>query len=337
MIMAKKTVNNVKLGVFVLAGLLFLVVLLFLIGRNKNLFGSIYVLKSRFSNVQGLVAGNNVRFAGIQVGTVKSIDIISDTVVEVSMHINTNMKDVIKSNALVTIGTDGIVGNKVVNIVSGSGPSSPAPAESLLSARETVSAEDMLNTLGKSNQDLSVITEELKRTIQRINNSKALWDVLNSESLYPDLKASLENIRQSTAGLEKITAQVNTVVQQVKSGEGTVGKLLYDTAIAYNLEETSRKLDAVVLSADNMVKDLDTIISGIDKKINSADGPVNTLLTDRQMTSDMRNALKNAEQGARRFNESMEALQHNFLLRGFFRKQERRRQREAKDSAASTY
>ncbi|RYF88148.1 MAG: hypothetical protein EOO00_11610 [Chitinophagaceae bacterium] len=228
-----------------------------------------------------------------------------------------------------------LLGNKVVNIVSGSGVANAAAPESLLTARETISAEDLLNTLGKSNQDLSVITNEFKNTIQRINNSKALWDVLNSESLYPDLRSSLENIRRSTSGLEKITAQVHSVVQQVIRGDGTVGRLLYDTTLVYNLEETSRKLDAVVISADDMVKNLDKVISGIDEKVNSTEGPVNTLLTDRQMTKDMRSALQNAEQGAQRFNESMEALQHNFLLRGFFRKQERRRQRAARDSVAS--
>ena len=80
--MAKQSLNYVKLGVFVLAGLLFLVALLYLIGRNKNMFGSTYLLKSRFNNVQGLSEGSNVRYAGIQVGTVKSITILSDTAVD---------------------------------------------------------------------------------------------------------------------------------------------------------------------------------------------------------------------------------------------------------------
>lgn len=333
--MAKRAVNNVKLGVFVLSGLLFLVVLLFLIGRNKNMFGSTYVLKARFSNVQGLVEGNNVRFAGIQVGTVKRIAILSDTVVEVAMHINTNMKEVIKSDAMVSIGTDGIVGNKVVNIVSGSGGATPAAPESVLRARESVSAEDMLNTLSKSNYDLAIITDELKTTIQRINNSKALWDVLNSESLYPDITSSLHNIRNSAAGLERLIVQLNAVAQQVKSGEGTVGRLIYDTTIAGNLEESSRQLKDVAASADEMVKHLDKVIAGIDEKINTGEGPVNKLLSDRKMSEEIRLSLENVEQGTRRFNESMEALQHNFLLRGYFRKQERKKQRAARDSAAN--
>ena len=74
--MAKQGINNVKLGAFVLAGLLFLVLLLYMIGKNRNLFGATYLLKAKFENVQGLVTGNNVRFAGIEAGTVKKIIIL---------------------------------------------------------------------------------------------------------------------------------------------------------------------------------------------------------------------------------------------------------------------
>ena len=116
--MINRTLNNIKLGVFVLSGLLFLILLLYMIGKNKNLFGSNYTIKARFENIQGLKPGNNVRFAGIDVGTVDKINIINDTVIEVEMLINNKIKNIIKKNALVSIGTDGLVGNKVVNIIS---------------------------------------------------------------------------------------------------------------------------------------------------------------------------------------------------------------------------
>ncbi|HSN10460.1 MAG TPA: MlaD family protein, partial [Hanamia sp.] len=109
--MAKKVVSNVKLGVFVLAGLLFLVILLYMIGKNRNLFGSNYVLKARFENIQGLVTGNNVRFSGIQAGTVKRINIINDTLIEVTMVIDKKMSKIIHNNAVASISTEGLVGN----------------------------------------------------------------------------------------------------------------------------------------------------------------------------------------------------------------------------------
>ena len=115
--MTKKLINNVKLGAFVLGGLLFLVLLLYMIGKNRNLFGDTYVLKARFQHVQGLVAGNNVRYSGIQAGTVKKIYLLNDTLIEVVMVVDRNLQAVIRKSALVSIGTEGFVGNKVVNIV----------------------------------------------------------------------------------------------------------------------------------------------------------------------------------------------------------------------------
>ena len=86
--MANKPFNNIKLGVFILLGLLFLILLLYMIGRNRNMFGSNFKLKARFENVQGLKAGNNVRFGGIEVGTVKKVNILNDTTMEVIMIVD---------------------------------------------------------------------------------------------------------------------------------------------------------------------------------------------------------------------------------------------------------
>ena len=83
--MVNRGINNVKLGAFVLGGLIVLVLLLYMIGRNRNLFEPTYVLKASFKNVEGLVSGNNVRYAGIQAGTVKKIKILNDTTIEVTM------------------------------------------------------------------------------------------------------------------------------------------------------------------------------------------------------------------------------------------------------------
>jgi phospholipid/cholesterol/gamma-HCH transport system substrate-binding protein len=94
--MAKKIFNSVKLGGFVLAGLLFLVLLLYMIGNNQHLFGDNYELKARFENVQGLIEGNNVRYAGIETGTVKEINILNDTIIEVVMLIEKKMLGIIR-------------------------------------------------------------------------------------------------------------------------------------------------------------------------------------------------------------------------------------------------
>src|SRR5574338_18989 len=119
--MATKSFSNIKLGAFVLAALAFLILLLYMIGKNKNLFGDTFAVKARFHNVQGLTPGNNVRYAGIQVGTVKKITILDDGQIEVELLIENKMKRYIRKNANAAIATDGLMGNKVLNIVPGEG------------------------------------------------------------------------------------------------------------------------------------------------------------------------------------------------------------------------
>ena len=114
--MAKETPNYIKLGILVTVGLVLLVVGLYFIGSNKNLFGSTFKLYAVFKDVNGLKAGNNVRYAGIDVGTVENILINNDTTIRVEMVIEERMKDVIKKNSIAGIGTDGLMGDRLINI-----------------------------------------------------------------------------------------------------------------------------------------------------------------------------------------------------------------------------
>src|SRR5690242_10885889 len=101
-----KPANNTKLGIFVLAGVAFLVFSLYMIGRNRNLFGPTFTISTHFRNISGLVAGNNVRFAGIDVGTVKRVMVVNDTSVLVEMTIDESMTAHIRMNSIASIGTD---------------------------------------------------------------------------------------------------------------------------------------------------------------------------------------------------------------------------------------
>lgn len=119
--MANETSKNIRVGLFVMIGTAFLIFALYLIGAKQNLFGSTFRLKAQFKNVNGLMAGNNVRFTGIDVGTVESVDILNDTTVNVTMVIEDKVQEFIKKNATAAVGTDGLMGNKLININAGDG------------------------------------------------------------------------------------------------------------------------------------------------------------------------------------------------------------------------
>lgn len=326
--MAKRVISNVKLGAFVLGGLLFLVLLLYMIGKNKSLFGSTYVLKARFENVQGLVAGNNVRFSGIQAGTVKRIKILSDTVIEITMIIDTKMKTIIRKNAVVSIGTDGLVGNKVVNIVPSGKPASLAVENDILFSRKSVNTDEMLQTLYNTNNDIAVIASGLKTTVQQINNSNALWSLLNDKNIPQDFRISLANIRQATTKAGSMADNLHTIVMDVKKGKGSVGAILNDTSFAKNLNNAIMKINEVGVQADSLANEINRVVAGIEQDINNGKGTVNALFKDTAMALKLNLSLDNIQKGTDGFNQNMEALKHNFLFRGYFRKQEKQKRKD---------
>jgi phospholipid/cholesterol/gamma-HCH transport system substrate-binding protein len=326
--MTKRVINNVKLGLFVLGGLLFLVILLYMIGKNRSLFGDTYILKARFENAQGLVAGNNVRFSGIQAGTVKKLQILSDTVIEVTMIIEKKMQKVIRKNAIASIGTDGLVGNKVVNIVTAKQPAALAEEDDILASKKAVSTDEMLQTLYKTNNDVAVIAANLKTTVQQINNSSGLWALLNDNTLPQNLKISAANIRLATGKAGTMVDNLNAVVTDIKNGRGSVGILLKDTLFAKNLNEAIVKIKGVGDEANLLAGEINKMVVGLQSDINSGKGIANTLLKDSLIVVKLNASLDNIQKGTNGFNQNMEALKHNFLLRGYFRKLEKRKKKE---------
>ena len=325
--MTNRILNNIKLGAFVLGGMFFLVLMLYLIGKNRNLFGNTYQLKVKFENIQGLVAGNNVRFSGIQAGTVKKVRIINDTVIEATLFIDTKMKNIIRKNAIASIGTDGLVGNKVVNIAPVKQAAPFAEEGDYISSKKGIDTDEMLQTLNKTNKDIADITAELKITTYRINKSSALWSLLNDETIPKEVRGSLANIRRATDKADNMVDNLNSIIVKVKKGEGSLGAIINDSAIAKNLNEAILKIKAVGNEAELLAGELSNVIDGIQQDINTGKGMANAFLKDSSIVHKINSSLENIQKGTDGFNQNMEALKHNFLLRGYFRKLERKKEK----------
>ena len=327
--MSKRTASNIKLGIFVLSGLFFLILVLYLIGKNENLFGSSFELRARFQNVQGLRPGNNIRYSGIQAGTVKKINIINDTTIEVVMLVDTKMKKYIRKSAIASIGTDGLMGNKLVNIYPSKEPAALVEDGDVLQIRKTIDTDDMLQTLAKTNNDVSVIASELKSTIQRINNSTAAWKILNDESLPQNIRSSVANIRAATAKANELVNNFNTLITDVKSGKGSLGAILTDSSFANNLNEAILKIKSVGEDADSLSVELNKAVQQIRSQVVNGKGTITALLKDSTLVGNIDKSLYNIQNGTDSFNEIMNAVKKSFLFRGYFRKLEKQKQNEA--------
>ena len=333
--MTNRIINNAKLGIFVIAGLLFLILLLYMIGRNRNLFGSNYVLKARFENVQGLKAGNNIRYSGIEVGTVKKVTILNDTLIEVTMLIDDKMKGIIRKNAIASIGTEGFVGNKVLNISPGPHPASPVEEGDVLNTKKAIDTDELLRTLNKTNNDIAVIVENLKKTTQNINSSEALWKILNEKTLPENIRVSANNIRLATARAANMVDDLHDLVNDVKNGKGSLGAILTDSSYAKNFNDAVKKIKLVGEHADTLAGEINGLVTSLKNDLNNSKGVVNTLLKDTSVVHKLHLSLNNIERGTNAFNQDMEALKHNFLLRGYFRKLEKQKQKEEKKNTAA--
>jgi phospholipid/cholesterol/gamma-HCH transport system substrate-binding protein len=327
--MARQITNNIKLGVFVLSGLLILIVALYMIGKDSNLFGRNYTLKARFENVQGLTAGNNVRYAGIQVGTVRSVKILNDTVIEVTMLISKKMQSFIHKADIVSIGTDGLMGNKLINIIPSKNGSPLAVKNDILLTRRSIRTEEMMETLSRTNNNLELITEDIMKTVQQINSSTALWRILNEQSLPNNLASSMANIRMATVGTNELISELQEIIHAVKNGEGSLGMILRDTSIAYGLNQALAKIQSVGDKTNALADQLSLLAAEVRQEVSHGDGAVSALLKDSTIVNKISNSLSNIQSATASFNESMDALKHNFLLRGYFRKKEKQAKKEA--------
>lgn len=325
--MAKKIVNNIKLGLFVLAGLLLVIISLYMIGKDTNMFGKNYTLRVHFENVQGLTPGNNIRYSGIQVGTVKKVKFLNDTLIEVTMLIDVKMKKYIHKNDLVSMGTDGLMGNRILNITPAKDGSALAEDGDLLITKKGISTDDILVTLDKTTRNIALVSEELKETVTRINNSKGIWQLLDDTELPASLRVSVANIRKTTAKANEMATDLHAIIMDIKDGKGSLGAILKDTAIAWNLNEAVLKVQKVGDQASVLANDLTKLTESIQRDINEGKGPAQAILKDTAMVNKLHNSLSSLEQGTEAFRQNMEALKHNFLLRGYFRRLEKK-QRE---------
>lgn len=320
--MKKKTaINNLKLGIFVSASVVFLVFSLYMIGQNRNLFGATFKLSTNFRNVNGLVAGNNVRFAGIDVGTVESIDVENDTSVLVVMIIDVRMKGHIRTNAIASLGTDGLVGNKLVNINSMPGAYPPVEGGGTIASRIPVETDEMLRTLQTTNNNVAVITENLKQVSVRLNGSSTLWNILADTMIAKDLKSAARHFAQAGSNTASATHSAREMLDRFSSGHGLASTIFVDTILSSKLSQSISGLQGTSRSLDTIALQLKDVVGGMKE----GKGTIGVLLSDTASSRRLERTISNIEQGTGRFNENMEAMKSNFLFRKYFKKKEKDR------------
>lgn len=321
--MTKQHVNNIRLGIFVIAGFFLLIFSLYVIGKNANLFGARFELRTRVNNANGLLRGNNVHFSGIQAGTVKSIVIINDTTIEIRMLLDIKLRPYIADNALVSIGTEGLMGNKIINITPRRERGALVKEGDLLPAQRTIDTGEMLETLYKTNNTVSEIAGALQTTIRQVNQSAGLWNLLNDKQLALNLRTASAHLSNAADGTQKIAGDLYAIVHDAKNGKGAIGALLTDTLLVANLDEAVLQVKIAGNNVALLTGQLNEVTQQVQRQLNSGNGMGHALLHDSTLVIKLQASLDNIQKGTDGFNQNMEALKHNFLFRGYFRKLEK--------------
>ena len=234
--MNKNTESNWKLGMFVIVGLLLLIITIYFVGKKQNLFGSTFYLKSQFKNVSGLKVGNNVRFSGINIGTVDEIELVNDSSVVVVLLIEKDVQKYIKTDATASIGSDGLVGDKVLTISPGTLSNKIIKDNAFIKSKSAIEMEDLMKSVKISVDNAGLITAELAKFTASMNNGDGtLPRLMNDKALANSITKTVVNLETSTNEFSKFTTSMN-------NGRGALYKVVSDEKFAAKLDSTMSNL-----------------------------------------------------------------------------------------------
>ncbi|HEX5001579.1 MAG TPA: MlaD family protein [Bacteroidia bacterium] len=313
--MKKNAVNNIKLGIFVVAGSVILIAGLYMIGSNRNIFGNTIRVRSNFYNVNGLMPGNNVRYAGIDIGTVDKISIENDSSVTVYMIIENKQKKFIKKNSVAAIGTDGLMGNKLVNINPGIENAPTIEDGDVIASVKPVESDEMIRTLNATNDNLAAITGDLRKFTSRLNKDRGILKFIEDSASAENIRLALEHFREVAENASTISSRLNKIAYDLDLNRGVAGVLLNDTAAATQLKSTLASLDAVSDSLQYISSGLRTFTDNI----NRPGGLLEAVSADTSLANDVKSSAKNIHEGTELLNENLKAMRQSPLFRKYFK------------------
>jgi phospholipid/cholesterol/gamma-HCH transport system substrate-binding protein len=195
---------KVRLGIFIAGGLLIFIVAVFIIGRQKNLFVPVYKLTTTFYNVGGLQVGNNIRFSGINVGTVDNIRIINDSTVQVDLLIQKNVQKFIKTDCEAAIGSAGLIGDRILIITQGSSDATLAKDGQHILSKEPVEADAIMASLQITADNAAVISFQLAEIMSKINSGRGtLGRFIQDSTIAENINQTIVNLKSSSKGLNE--------------------------------------------------------------------------------------------------------------------------------------
>ncbi|RYY35555.1 MAG: MCE family protein [Sphingobacteriaceae bacterium] len=319
---ASERKKAIFVGIFIALGLAVFVIGVLTLGSSQKAFGKHFTIRSNFGDVAGLKKGSNVWFSGVKVGTVKDIRFTNASQVDVVMTIDAAVQQYIHRNAQAKISSDGLIGNKII-VIDGGSPQAPTIQDGdMLQSAKMLSTEDMMTTLQENNKNLLAITRDFKQLSGQILEGKGtVGALLADSSMAMQLRGAMQNLQATTQSAAHMAVQLDDFANKMNTKGGFADNVLTDTVTFNRIRMAVTQLQQAAANAGTLTNNLNKASN----KLNTTDNALGILLNDRQSAVQVQNTINQLEQSSVKLNDNLEALQHNFLLRGFFKKRDRAR------------
>jgi phospholipid/cholesterol/gamma-HCH transport system substrate-binding protein len=301
-------------GAFVLGGLVLFTIGLFMIGDRQMAFAKKFTVYTEFKRITGLQPGAIVRVSGAKAGSIKQIlppQSPSDKF-RVKLEITEDLHQLVRADSLATIETEGLVGGSYLGIGMGTDAAPPVAPDATIAGKEPFEISDLMQQMGdtikKVNDTIDVMQDDVQRGIVAIADTAE-----TANALIIDVSGDLKQM--ATAG-KTIASDAALITENIRNGNGTIGKLVNDDDLYKRLASISKQAEDIATGTKQVIESTKVVVENAKKTLEgfqSKDGPV------QGMTASVKQTMDDARAAMSGFAENMEALKHNFLLRGFFK------------------
>ena len=319
----KATDSNrpIMVGFFVLLGIFFFMLAVFTLAGKQKRFVSTIAIKAVFDDVSGLQTGNNIWFLGVKIGTVKDIRFYENAKVEITMNIEASAQQYIRKDAKAKVSSEGFIGNKNIIIYGGSAAMPAVKDGDFLAVEKALSTDDIMQTLQENNKNILAITNDFKQLSHKINQGDVvLGTLISDESSAVDVKSMIHNLQVVSAHTAQISDGLSRFTDKLNNQRGLINQALTDTTVFSDLKSAVAKLEQITISTAKLTNNLNQASA----KLKTNDNAAGVLLSDAKTAESLKKTIRNLETSTQKLDENMEALQHNFLLKGFFKKKAKR-------------
>ncbi|EOZ99268.1 ABC transporter, permease component [Indibacter alkaliphilus LW1] len=312
--------KSVIVGIFVLIGIAILVTGIMTMGGQQKKFVKSISLNAVFDDVAGLQVGNNVWFSGVKIGTVRRVNFYGDSQVEIIMNVEEKVREFIRKDSKATIGSDGLIGNKIIVIYGGTTQAPSVEDGDRLQAEMPLDTDKMMETLQENNMNLVTITDNLKVLTSKIAEGQGIVGTVMTDSLVAEnFKNILNNLERASVNSNRMISEMNKFASNLNKEGNLFNDLATDRELYKSLQSSIEELKSTAANANQLTGDLTEVTA----KLNDKDNTLGMMLNDPEFADRLKQTLIYADSSAINLNRGLEALEYTWPFRRGFKRMNR--------------